>query len=129
RSLYTPATGFLVAGTWLSGYFIVATNAFMQHPEGYPRANGRLQLASFGTFGFSAWPFWEFAHTMCAAVITGAFVMAGVAAFWTLQGGGAKAASSLRMGVIVGVLAAALQLFPTGDRHVQLVAAHEPVAL
>ena len=129
RSLYTAATGFLFAGTWLSGYFIVATNAFMQHPEGYSIANGRLQLDSFGAFVFSAWAFWEFAHTMCAAVITGAFVMAGVAAFWTLQGGGAKAAPSLRMGVIAGVVAAALQLFPTGDRHGKLVAEHQPVAL
>ena len=129
RRLYTAATGFLFVGTWLSGYFIVATNAFMQHPEGYSIANGRLQLDSFGAFVFSAWAFWEFAHTMCAAVITGAFVMAGVAAFWTLQGGGAKAAPSLRMGVIAGVVAAALQLFLTGDRHCKLVAEHQPVAL
>src|SRR5438270_878586 len=33
------------------------------------------------------------------------------------------------MGVIAGVVAAALQLFPTGDRHGKLVAEHQPVAL
>jgi cytochrome d ubiquinol oxidase subunit I len=25
----------LFLGSWLSGYFIIATNAFMQHPVGY----------------------------------------------------------------------------------------------
>jgi cytochrome d ubiquinol oxidase subunit I len=32
-------------GSWLSGYFIVATNAWMQHPVGYETgANGAAQL-------------------------------------------------------------------------------------
>ncbi len=30
-------------GSWLSGYFIVATDAWMQHPVGYVRtANGSI---------------------------------------------------------------------------------------
>ena len=129
RRVYTAATGFLCIGTWLSGYFIVATNAFMQHPVGYSMANGRLQLESFGAFVFSRWAFWQYAHTMSAAVITGAFVMAGIAAYWTLQGRAAQAAPSLRLGVIAGLIAAGLQLFPTGDRHGKLVAEHQPIAL
>ena len=41
----------LWAGSWLSGYFITATNAFMQHPVGYTvGSNGALQLASFSAF-------------------------------------------------------------------------------
>jgi cytochrome d ubiquinol oxidase subunit I len=35
-------------GSRLSGYFIVATDAWMQHPVGYQRvADGFLQLTSF----------------------------------------------------------------------------------
>src|SRR5262245_61516706 len=35
-------------GSWLSGYFIIATNAFMQHPVGYTTGpGGALQLADF----------------------------------------------------------------------------------
>ncbi len=43
------AAGLLVfIGAWLSGYFIVATNAWMQHPVGHSGApGGDLQLASF----------------------------------------------------------------------------------
>src|SRR5215467_7206249 len=29
------ATFMLFLGSWLSGYFIITTNAFMQHPQGY----------------------------------------------------------------------------------------------
>ena len=29
------ATIALCAGSWLSGFFIVCTNAFMQHPQGF----------------------------------------------------------------------------------------------
>ena len=34
RGHYVAALA-LFAGSWLSGYFIVATNAFMQHPVGH----------------------------------------------------------------------------------------------
>jgi hypothetical protein len=38
-------------GSWLSGYFIIATDAFMQHPVGYfTGPDGNLQLASFWDF-------------------------------------------------------------------------------
>src|SRR5436309_3124042 len=36
------------AGAWVSGFFIIATNAWMQYPVGYTRlANGMFELASF----------------------------------------------------------------------------------
>src|SRR5579875_1990187 len=35
-------------GTWLSGFFIIATNAWMQHPVGYKTLpNGTFELVSF----------------------------------------------------------------------------------
>src|SRR5437762_9168642 len=42
-------SAFLVwLGSWLSGYFIVATDAWMQHPVAYRvGANGHIELASF----------------------------------------------------------------------------------
>ena len=41
----------LFLGSWLSGYFITATNAFMQHPWGTRSARtGTLRLADFGAF-------------------------------------------------------------------------------
>ncbi len=125
------ASGFMVfAGSWLSGYFIIVTNAFMQHPLGYEVSDGRLVLSDIWTYLFNAWAFWEYAHTMSAAVITGAFVVASVAAYWALMGQHpTHARAALRVSVIVGLLACVTQLFPTGDQHGKLVAKYQPAAL
>jgi cytochrome d ubiquinol oxidase subunit I len=73
-------------GSWLSGYFIVTTNAFMQHPVGHALLEGVLVLGHPFQFLFSAWAIVEYAHTMMAAVVTGAFVVSVVGAFYTLRG-------------------------------------------
>jgi len=126
---HLAAVAALFAGAWISGYFIIATNAFMQHPSGHVLEDGKLQIADFGAFVFNRWAIWEYLHNMSASVVTASFVVAGVAAFWTLQGRAREAAASLRMGVVAGLVSCALQLFPTGDRQGKLVAEHQPVAL
>ncbi len=76
----------LFAGSWLSGYFIVCTNAFMQYPVGHAvDANGALYLADFWAFLLSSWAIAQYAHTMVAAVVTASFVVAAVGAFYALQ--------------------------------------------
>src|SRR5271168_2339077 len=73
-------------GSWLSGYFIVATNAWMQHPVGYEiGANGAAQLTSFWSLLLNPWAIWGYLHTMVGAVQTGAVVMAAVGAFYVLS--------------------------------------------
>jgi cytochrome d ubiquinol oxidase subunit I len=125
------ATIMLWLGSWLSGWFIITTNAFMQHPQGYAvGADGNLHLADVWAFMINRWVFWEYAHTMCAAVVTGAFVMAAVGAYYTLMGRHEQLARrTLRLGVIAGLIAALVQLFPTGDRMGKLVAEYQPAAL
>ncbi|MDB4955745.1 MAG: Cytochrome d ubiquinol oxidase subunit [Myxococcales bacterium] len=125
------AAAMLFLGSWLSGYFIITTNAFMQYPQGYAiGADGSLHLADVWAFMFNRWVFWEYAHNMCAAVITGSFVIAAVGAFWSLMGKHeATARRSLKLGVIAGLIASLMQLFPTGDSSGKLVAAYQPVAL
>jgi cytochrome d ubiquinol oxidase subunit I len=118
-------------GSWLSGYFIVVTNAFMQHPVGYAVGEGgRLALVDASAYLLNAWAFWEYAHVMCAAVVTGTFVVAAVAAFWLLAGRHEEHAQvTLRVAVIAGLVACLAQLFPTGDRQGKLVAEHQVPAL
>src|SRR3984893_8197171 len=72
-------------GSWLSGFFIIATDAWMQHPVGYGKAaDGSVQLSSFWDLVLNPWAWWQYAHNMSGAVITGAFVMASVGAFYLL---------------------------------------------
>jgi len=121
----------LFVGSWLSGYFIIATNAFMQHPVGHAvAADGTLQLAKLGAFVFNPWAILQYLHNQTAAVVTASFVMAAIGAFWTLREQHREAATiSLRTGVIAGLVASVLVAFPTGHEQGRLVAAHQPVTL
>jgi len=129
--LHALAALALFLGSWLSGYFIVATNAFMQHPVGYRVAgDGSLQLADFGAFVVNRWALVQYAHTMTGAVVTGAFVVAAVGAFWTLKGIHLEQARVyLRTGVLLGLLGSCAAAFPTGDQQGKVVARHQPVTL
>jgi cytochrome bd ubiquinol oxidase subunit I len=118
-------------GAWLSGFFIIVTDAWMQRPVGYERAaDGSLQLGSFWDLVMNPWAWWQYAHNMSGAGITGAFVMAAVGAFYLL---GEKHVEHGKLFVKVGVLAgcafSVLQLFPTGDAQGRLLAQHQPVTL
>src|SRR5262245_46809449 len=121
----------LFLGSWLSGYFIIASNAFMQHPVGYQlRGDGVTELASFWEFVFNPWALWQYAHNMMAAVVTSSFVMAAVGAAWTLLRKHMEhAAICLRLGVIAGLVATVLLIFPTGDEQGKLIARHQPITL
>ena len=121
----------LFAGSWLSGYFIICTNAFMQHPVGHvTAADGTLQLGDFWAFLLNPWALAQYAHTMVASVVTASFVVAAVGAYYALQGlHPDQAPRFLRMGVAAGLVSSVLVAFPTGDQQAKLVARHQPVAL
>jgi cytochrome d ubiquinol oxidase subunit I len=124
--------GFLVfLGSWLSGYLIVATDAWMQHPTGYTRgANGEILLSSFWGLVLNKWALWQYAHTMLGAVQTGCFVMAAVGAFYLLSGRFQSYGKTfVKAGVLVGVIASLLQLFPTGDAQGKMIAVEQPPTL
>jgi cytochrome bd ubiquinol oxidase subunit I len=118
-------------GSWLSGYFIVATNAWMQRPTSYVRGpHGEITLSSFWGLVVNKWAFWQYAHTMLGAVQTGCFVMAGVGAFYLLtHRDEIYGRTFVKAGVLVGVVAAILQLAPTGDMQGELISEHQPVTL
>ena len=124
--------GFLVwLGSWMSGYLIVATDAWMQHPTGYTLGpDGQFQLASFWQLLVNRWALWQYAHNMVGAVQTACFVMAAVGSFYLLTSRHeAYARTFLKTGVMVGAVAALLQIFPTGDVQGRMIAKHQPPTL
>jgi cytochrome d ubiquinol oxidase subunit I len=121
-------------GSWLSGYFIIATDAFMQHPVGYVLVGSgkdrAVQLSSFWQLLLNPWAGWQYAHNMSGSAITGAFVMTAVGAFYLLSGKWtAHARIFVKVGVIAGCVFSVLQIFPTGDRQGKMVADQQPVTL
>lgn len=119
----------LFLGSWLSGYFILATNAWMQHPVAYTVADdGRLFLNSLSGLLTNPWLFWQYAHTMTAAVVTSSCVMAAIGAFYLLSGNHlAHAKTFIRTGVVAGAIACVLMIFPTGHGNAKQVFEHQPL--
>jgi cytochrome bd ubiquinol oxidase subunit I len=119
------------AGSWISGFFIIVTDAWMQHPVGYEiAADGTAHLNSFWSLLFNEWAWWQYLHNMGGALITGSFAMAATGAYYVLSGKQQEYGRMfLRIGVIVAAVACFLQLFPTGDRQGKLVTDHQPVTL
>jgi cytochrome d ubiquinol oxidase subunit I len=118
-------------GSWLSAYLIVATDAWMQRPVGYTLgAKGEILLSNWSSLLFNEWAFWQFWHAVLGGVVTGAFAVAGTGAFYLLiSQHGEYAKTFLRLGVTVGVAAALLVAFPTGDQQGMLVGRHQPATL
>jgi cytochrome d ubiquinol oxidase subunit I len=121
----------LFVGSWLSGYFIVATNAFMQHPVGHVvGSDGVLHLASFGAFLLNPWALAQYAHNMVASVVTASFVMCAVGAWYALDGThAAHGRLFLRTGIAAGLVSSVLVAFPTGDTQAKMIAHHQPATL
>jgi cytochrome d ubiquinol oxidase subunit I len=118
-------------GTWASGYFIITTNAWMQHPVGYRMLeNGNIELNDYWSVLLNPWMFAQYAHNMGGAVVCGAFVMAGLGAFYLLSNRHEEYGRVfLKVGVIAGVVASVWMLFPTGHFSSEQVAERQPAAL
>ncbi len=70
------ATVAVALGSWLSGYFILVTNAFMQHPVGYQvDSRGLLGIGSLSAYLLNPWALIQFSHNQIAALVTGSFVV------------------------------------------------------
>ncbi len=118
-------------GSWISGFFIIVTDAWMQHPVGYARMpDGHFEMLSFWQLLMNPWAFYQYMHNMTGAVITGSFVMAAVGAFYLLEGRREEYGRIfLKVGVIAGVISSILIIFPTGDLAGKYVAKNQPAAI
>jgi len=124
------AAAFMVfLGSWLSGFFIVMADAWMQHPVAYRRlVDGSFEVTSLTGVLTNPWGLIQYAHTMSGALITGAFALTATGAFYLLSNRDVRFGRMfVRTGVIAGLIASLAQIFPTGDLHGKYMAAHQPV--
>jgi cytochrome d ubiquinol oxidase subunit I len=118
-------------GSWISGFFIIVTDAWMQHPVSYYRMpDGHFEVISFWQLLMNPWGLLQYMHNMTGAVVTGSFVMAAVGAFYLLDGRREDHARIfLKVGVVAGVISSILIIFPTGDLAGKYVARYQPAAI
>jgi cytochrome d ubiquinol oxidase subunit I len=74
-------------GTMLSAVFILAANAWMQHPVGYRVVNNRAVMTNFWAVMTNSTLIGSFLHVLSAAMLTAAMLILGVSAWHLLRDG------------------------------------------
>jgi cytochrome bd ubiquinol oxidase subunit I len=116
------ATIWIVAvGTWLSGFFILVANSWMQHPVGYKIVDGEAHLTSVWALLTNGFALRAYLHTMLAGLIFGSIVMLGVSCWHFLRGHDVELfRRAAKLALIVAVPVTLLQLV-VGNRFGEAV--------
>ena len=81
------ATIWLAAiGTWLSAYFILVANSWMQRPVGYEVVDGEAHLTNVWHLLTARFALWAFGHTILAGLTAASVVVLGVSCWHLLRG-------------------------------------------
>ena len=117
----------VAVGSVISAFWILVANSWQQTPTGFVIRNGRAELESFWGAVFNPSTLPRFFHTITAALLVGAFVMAAVAAYRLLKNReDAVGRGALRLSVVWGLITTILVAFPFGHWHAQQVAETQP---
>jgi len=73
-------------GTWLSAYFILVANSWMQQPVGYKVENGKAVLTSVWSLLTADFALWAFGHTIFAGLTVASVVVFGVSCWHLVRG-------------------------------------------
>jgi cytochrome bd ubiquinol oxidase subunit I len=116
------ATIWIVAlGAWMSAYFILVANSWMQHPVGYKIVNGEAQLTSVWALLSNGFALRAFVHTILAGLIFGSIAVLGVCCWHFLRGHEIELfRSAAKLALIVAVPVTLLQLV-VGNRFGEAV--------
>ena len=115
-------------GSWASGFLILATHSWMQHPVGYEiLENGKFVLNNFSALFTNPWLLPSYLHNQAGSLITSSFFVAAVGAFYLLSNKHSRFGKIfVKSGVVFGVIASILVAFPTGDWAAKNVVKHQP---
>jgi cytochrome d ubiquinol oxidase subunit I len=127
KGLHFTATLAVAVGTFISAFWILAANSWMQTPVGYAvAANGQFVPAAWLTIIFNPSFPYRLVHTVLAAYLTTALAVGGVGAWHLLAGhktDGTRVMFSMAMGMIA--VTAPIQIF-AGDQHGLNTLEHQP---
>lgn len=127
--LHFLATVLVALGTLFSAFWILASNSWMQTPQGFHIVDGRVVPLDWLRIVFNpSFPF-RLVHMSLAAFLVAATIVAGCAAWHLLHGrDGAGTRKSFSMAVGMIVVAAPIQLI-AGDAHGLNTLEHQPAKI
>lgn len=113
-------------GSNLSAYWILAANAWMQHPVGYTIRNNRAELTDFWAVMLQPFAINMFVHTLSAAFVLSAMFVMAVSAWQLLRKQHVEFFQrSFRMAVLFGLISA-LVVVAGGHHHGLDIATKQP---
>ncbi|MCP5519438.1 MAG: cytochrome ubiquinol oxidase subunit I [Verrucomicrobiales bacterium] len=133
RKMHFFATCMVCLGAHFSAIWIIVANSWMQTPAGFHIAGeglaARAEITDFWAMVFNPSSVDRLFHTLCGAWQAGAFLVVSVSAWYLLKRRHEEfAQASLRLGLIVGLIAAGLQVV-SGHQSAVGVAANQPAKL
>ena len=133
RRVHFFATCMVCLGAHFSAIWIVVANSWMQTPAGFHIVGegfkARAEITNFWAMVFNPSSMDRLFHTLCGAWQAGAFLVISVSAWYLLKRKHEPfARASLRLGLLVGLAAALLQLV-SGHTSAQGVAKNQPAKL
>ncbi|MGM0450491.1 MAG: cytochrome ubiquinol oxidase subunit I [Pseudomonadota bacterium] len=124
--VYVFAALMVAIGTFISSFWILSANSWMQTPAGTVMENGMHRVTSWSDAIFNASFGYRFVHMGLASFLTGAFVVAAVSAWFLLKGREIEAnRKALSMCLWLLLIIAPAQLW-VGDLHGLNTLEHQP---
>jgi cytochrome d ubiquinol oxidase subunit I len=107
------ATVWLFAlGTWLSAFFIIVANSWMQRPVGSDVVDGRAELTDVWALLSNRFAIWAYVHVLFVGLTTAAVVIFGVACWHLLRGKNQDLfRRAAKLALVVGVPISAFNLW------------------
>ena len=84
--LHLATIWIVVLGTWLSAYFILVANSWMQHPVGYKMVDGEAQLTDVWALLSNEFALRAYVHVLLVGLTTGSIVVLGISCWHLLRG-------------------------------------------
>ena len=131
KKMHLATIWIAATGTLLSAYFILAANAFMQHPVGYEfnPETGRAELKSIMAVLTQSTAVSAFFHTIPSAFLTAGALFAGIAGWMVLKGRDVEVARPVMKTGLIVVVVSFLIVGVTGDWSARIMTTQQPMKM
>lgn len=126
KKMHLFSTFCVAIGTFLSAFWILSANSFMQTPDGYALENGILIVKDWHKVIFNPSFFYRFPHMINASIMTASTLMFGVSVYMIkIKKDTEFAKIAAKVSSIILLFSAILQIF-LGDMHGLNTLKHQP---
>ena len=137
RGVHLATIWMVAVGTWLSAYFILAANSFMQHPVGviYNPERGRAELTSIWALLTNNTALATFPHTVAGALVVAGTFVAAIATWWAVRAsrtGDLDVATTFRSAIRLGLVTlviSGIAVVVSGDVPAKLMFKQQPMKM